>query len=209
MKVALPSWRVAARVPAVRAAVLLLLLGPLFVELGGPGEQAQLRLRVTAVAGAVALALLWEDRCATLVAATPVGLPAVRRGQALVVLLLLVASWGASSVVAARSAALPVAGLALEAAGLAVVLVALVGLLARGREGEPVAALAVPVLLGVVVALSRLPQRWSLINAPPGGPGWAAERGRWAVVLLVGVLVVSWCGRDLAARGLLSRQPVH
>ena len=197
--VLLPPPRVALRLPAVRSAVLLAVLGPALVAWGGIDEQAIVRLRYTGLLLAGALAMVWDDRCAVVTAPTPVGVPAVRRGRAVVVLCLLGLAWLLSCAVVSGQR-VPYAALTLQTSAVAVLLLAVVGWLARDREGEQLAALPAPALLLTMALLSRLPSEVSLLRATPGSAGWPAERSRWLVLLVVATLLVVRLGRDPARR---------
>lgn len=202
-----PTARVLLRQPAVRAAAVVAVAGPAYVAWGGARADAPLRLRVVALAIAVVLAMVWDDRTAPVVAATPVGLPAVLRGRAAVLVALVTTGWVVSAaVVAWRTDGAPVGGLAVEAVGLAAVLVAVVGVLVRGRLGEPVLGYPVPLLLGLLALASRLPDRVTLLAAGPDDPGWVAVQQRWAGLAVVAVAFAVWCARDPArATGLRRR----
>ena len=152
--VLLPSLRIALRLPAVRSAVVLMVASPAFVAWGGRETQAPVRLRVAGMLLAAGLAMVWDDRCAVVTAATPVGLPAVRRGRAAVVLGLLVPAW-LLSCAAVDGQPVAFAAVTFQTSALAAVLLALVGWFARDREGEPVLALPVPALLLAVAAFSQ------------------------------------------------------
>ena len=142
---------------------------------------------------AAGVALLWDDRCAVLTEPTPVGLPAVRRGRALVLVALLLSAWGLSCL-AARDYSLPWRALNLQTAGMALVVAAVVGWWARDRRGEPLLALPVPVLLLTVAAMSRLPQSLSLLSGQPG------EQTRWLVLVASCLLLLARLDRDPARR---------
>ncbi len=200
--VQLPPWRVAASLPGLRIAVLLAAGGPVFVARAGDESEAGLRLLLAGLAAAVALALVWDDRCAPLTAATPAGLPAVRAGRGAVLLCALAAGWGACALAAERAAAdTPVTAIAVPVLALTALLLAATGLVARGRDGEPVGAYPVPVLLLVVVLLGRLPDRWSLL-VTPGSGDWPEARTRWLVLLGASVGTVLVLSRDAASRPL-------
>lgn len=197
----LPPAGFVSRVIALRMAVGLAIVAPVFVAWGGRASDAEIRLRLVGLATAVVLAALWEERCAALTSATPVGLPAVLRGRGLLLVTVLVAGWlGSAAVVASRPGPSHVAGHAVEAAGLAAVVLAVVGLLSYRRDGESIAAYPIPVVLVVLLLASRLPKRWSLLGAFPGSAEWGAECARWAGVLVASLLLVAWLGRDPATR---------
>lgn len=197
---ALPPWRVAWSLPGLRGAALLGVAGPVFVVWAGKESDTGLRLLLAGLAAGAALALVWDDRCAPLAAATPVGLPSVRTGRGAVLLAALTVSWGACALAAERAVpTTPVAAIAVPVLAVAALLVAAVGLIARGREGEPVGAYPVPVLLFVVVLLSRVPARWALL-VPPSAGAWPQARDRWLLLLALSVAIVVWLSRDPASR---------
>lgn len=205
----LPPWRLAWSQPGLRVAVLLGVLGPVFVVWAGKESDTGLRLLLAGLAAGVALALVWDDRCAPLTAATPVGLPAVRAVRGAVLLAALTASWAACALAAERAVpTTPVAAIAIPVLALAALLAAAVGLIARGREGEPVGAYPVPVLLLVVVLLSRLPARWALL-VPPSADAWPQARHRWLVLLALSAATVLWLSRDPASRPLPRLRRLH
>jgi hypothetical protein len=195
-----PSRRVAGSLPGLRLAVLVAVAGPVFVLWAGRESDTGLRLLLIGLVAGVALALVWDDRCAALTAATPVGLPAVRRGRAVLLAVALVAGWGTCAWAADRAEPdIPVAAIAVPVLAMAAVLLAAIGLLARGREGEPIGAYPVPVLLLLLLLLSRLPDRWTLLVSPAGA-GWAQVRDRWLLLLAASAAVAIWMLRDPAAR---------
>lgn len=195
-----PAPRLALRLPGVRLALVLVVILPAFVAWWGPDVDAGLRLRLGGAAAAIAVALVWDDRSAITIAATPVGLPAVRRGRTAIVALLLASAWSLAAAVAVRTADLvPVGPLGLEAVAVSALLLGLTGGLARGREGEPVAAYPVIVLLAVLALQFRAPQGWQLITA---GPVSGDVQRRWLIVLAASLVLIAWVGRDLGARSL-------
>ena len=201
----LPPRQVAARLPGMWMAVLLATGGPAFVAWAGEESNTGLRLLLVGVAAGLALALVWDDRCAPLTAATPTGLPSVRVGRGVALLVALAAGRGVCAVVADRTAPdTPVMAIAVPVFAMAVLLLAAVGLIAHGREGEPVGASPAPVLLLIVGLMSRLPERWSLL-ASPATAAWPQVRHRWLVVLAASAATVLWLARDPAARPLHRR----
>lgn len=198
--VLVPRPYVAVRLPSVRAGLLLMVALPVLVAWGGADDDAVVRLRLAGAVVALVLALVWDDRAAALTASTPAGLPAVQRGRALVLVVVLATGWSLAAAAAVRTTgAVPVGPLALEAGGLSVLLCAVVGVLVRGRTGEPVGAYPVLGLLGLVAAQSRLPPDWSLLST---GPLDAEIRRHWVVVLVVGAAVLAGAARDPASRPL-------
>lgn len=197
----LPPVKVALQLPAVRTAALLIIVAPVIVRWVGESGQEPVRLRVVGMLLAAAAAMVWDDRCAVLTAPTPVGLPAVRRGRAVLVLSLLLVAWGCSCLAASGHDA-PYAVISLQSGATAVLLVAVMGWLSRDRDGEQLLALAVPVLLVTVVVMTRLPDRFSLLTQQPGDAGWPAERSRWLGLLALSVLLVLHLDRDPATPSL-------
>lgn len=161
--------------------------------------EAPLRLRVAGMVLAAGLAMVWDDRCAVVTAATPVGLPAVRRGRLAVVLALLALAWLLSRA-AVGGQRIAFAAITFQTVAMAAVLLALVGWFARGRDDEPLLALPVPALLLTGAIIGQLPRGVSLLHSPPGGAGWPVERTRWLVLLLVSIVVVGRFDRDPAKR---------
>jgi hypothetical protein len=196
--VLLPSPRQALRHPAVRAALLLVAAGPVWVAWLGERADAPVRLRVLGLALAVSASFAWDDRVHSLTAPTPVGLPAVRRGRALVVLPLLVLAFAVGVRAVPSDVALPVRPVALQTCAMAAVLLAVVGWV--GRDGDAVLAVPVPAVMVLVALLYRLPQPVTMLHADPLSPAWPAERARWFVLLVVAAGVVAWWARDPAAR---------
>jgi hypothetical protein len=196
--VQLPPPRLALRLPAVRAALGVLVLGPVFVGWLGETADAPVRLRVVGLAVVVVASYAWDDRVHSLTAASPVGVPAVRRGRALVVTVLLCLAFGLGALAVPSGVHVPVRALVLQTCALSLLLLAVIG--AAGRYGDPVLALPVPVLLVVLALLYRLPARVSVLRNDPGSPGWPAERARWVVLLVVSAAVTAWWWRDPAAR---------
>jgi hypothetical protein len=68
-----------------------------------------------------------------------------------------------------------------------------------GGDDQLGGAAAGPVLLGFVVVVAKLPERWSLL------PGAGHER-RWGLVLALTVLVLLAASRDPAGRRPLARR---
>jgi hypothetical protein len=178
--------------------LVLLALGPAFVAWWGKDGDAPVRLRVLGLAVVVVASWAWDDRVHALTAASPVGLPAVRRGRAVVVGVLLLLAFASGVVAVPAGVEVPVRALALQTVGLVLLQLTVIG--AAGRYGDPVLTLSMPVLLLWLAVLYRMPDRVQLLRADPSGPGWAAARTRWLVVAAVAAAVVSWWARDPAAR---------
>jgi hypothetical protein len=164
----------------------------------GEAEEAPVRVRVLCLALVVVAAYAWDDRVHTLTVPTPVGLPAVRRGRAVVVAALLSLAFLLGVLAVPAGAEVPVRALALQTVALAAVLLAVVGW--AGRDGEPVLALPLPALMLILFALIRLPSSVALLRADPGSPAWADERMRWFALLALASAAVAWWDRDPAAR---------
>lgn len=194
----LPPARIALRHPALRTALLLLLAGPLFVSGPGRDADAPMRLRALGLGLVVAAALAWDDRVHALTAATPVGLPAVRRGRLALVAVPITVTFALGCQALPQGVSVPVAALALQLAALTALVLAVVAWF--GRDGDPVLALATPAVLVTVLLLPRLPHRVALLVADPSGPGWPAERTRWLVLLVLALGILALLDRDQAAR---------
>jgi len=193
-----PPPRLALLHPAVRSALVLLAAGPAGVAWIGAGEDAAVRLRLLGLAVVVVAAYAWDDRAHGLTSPTPVGLPAVRRGRALVVGVLLSLAFAGGVVAVPSGVDVPTGALVLQTVALCAALLAVVGWL--GRDGDSVLAVPMPALLLMVVALNRLPSSVALLRADPRSPEWGAERARWLVLLAVGAALLAWWARDPAAR---------
>lgn len=188
----LPPARVALHLPAIRIAAVLVVGAPTGVAWFGPDAQTPARLRVVGMLLAAAVAMVWDDRCAVLAAATPVGLPAVRHGRAILLLAMLLSAWGLSCL-AARDEAIAWRAVNLQSAGTSALILAVVGWFARGRDGEQQLVLPVPVLLLAVAAMTRLPTPLSLLGGRPG------EQGRWLLLLAASLALVVRLDRDPAS----------
>lgn len=191
----LPPPRAALRHPAVRAALVLLVAGPAGVAWWGQAADAPVRLRALGFLLAAVVPLAWDDRAHLATAATPVGLPAVRRGRLLAVLLLACVDFAAA--VPAAGSGVPVGAVALQSGAVAALL--LVAVAWVGRDGDPVLAVPFPALLIALWVLNRLPREVGLLHADPGAPGWADERTRWWLLLVLCVVLVLRLQRDPAA----------
>lgn len=200
------TWLLAPRYPwrsrPALAIAAVAAVGPGFVLFVGKDDGAPIRLRLVGLALAALLALGWEDRTAPLAAATPVGLPAVHRGQLLLLALVSAAGWALACLAATqRGPDARVWSATVEIAAVAAVLTAIVGALARERLGESLAAYPVPLLLVLLVLAFRLPDRWALI-AGPGSPAWDDVQRRLVALLMIGLVAMLVVGRDPASRPL-------
>lgn len=198
-----PPWRIALRHPSVRAGLLLALLAPVWVGVIGTDADAGIRLRVLGFVLAAVAALSWDDRGHALCASTPVGLPAVRRGRGLVVVVLLAVAFVLGWLAVPASVEVPVAVVVLQSVAMAGVLLALVAWF--GRDGDPVLVVPLPALLVSLAVLVKLPSPFTFLQAQPGDAGWPAERARWLALLALALLAATWLGRDPAARQVLRR----
>jgi len=194
--VLLPRPRTAVRHPAVRAILLLLVAGPSSVAWWGAEGDAPIRLRVLGMLLAAAVALAWDEQAHAVIAASPVGLPAVRRGRVVLVTLLaggaFVLGW------AAVPGDVPAAAVALQSTAIAVLLLVVVAWF--GRDGDPVSVVPFPALLLSLAVLARLPADLALLRADPRSSEWAAERVRWWVLLGLCALLLLRLQRDPAAQ---------
>jgi hypothetical protein len=188
-------------------AVAVVLLGPPFVVAAGNDGDAPLRLRLVGLLLAVLVALVWDDPAGQVVAATPVGLPAVHRIRLLVLLVPVTAGWALACVAAStQQPETLVWSATVEISGVAVLLTAVVGMLSRDRLGESIAAYPVPVLVVGLALMTRLPGRWTLLAAP-GSSAWTDAHRRWMVLLVVGLFALAVAARDPAGRALLRTRP--
>jgi hypothetical protein len=196
--VQLPTRRQALRHPSVRAALVLVALGPVWVAWLGARADAPVRLRVLGLALVVAAAFVWDDRVHGLTAPTPVGLPAVRRGRALLVAPLLVLAFVLGAFAVPAGMPFPLRALALQTCAMTALVLAVVGWV--GRDGDPVLAVPLPAMMVLVALLYRLPDPVTMLRADPASAAWPAERARWLVLLVVAAGVVAWWARDPATR---------
>jgi hypothetical protein len=196
-----PPLRTALRHPAVRVALVLLVIGPVWVAWLGKADDAPVRLRVLGLAVVMAAALAWDDRVHAVTASTPVGLPAVRRGRAALVLAALAGSFGLGCLAVPAGVQVPVGALVLQTSALIALLLAVIAW--AGRDGDPVLALPAPALLVMLIVLNRLPHQVALLRADPSSSAWPAERSRWWVLLVLAAVALWGLGRDPAARGIV------
>lgn len=198
----LPALRYTWRTRPVLATGAVALLGTAFIVWAGEDAEAPLRLRLVGLVLASLLALVWEDATAPVAAATPVGLPALQRERLITLLLAVSAAWTSACLATAATVAdARLVAATVEVAALAALLTGLVGLLARGRLGESLAAYPIPLLLVVLVVVIRIPARWRLVTSPDSAD-WTDAHRRWAGLLVVGLLAVAWAARDPASRPL-------
>lgn len=182
----------------MRMTLVLLVSGPVFVAWGGKAAAAPIRLRLLGLAIVVASGLAWDDRVHALTSSTPVGLPAVRRGRAVVVISVLAIAFCLGVLSVPGGVHVQVRALVLQTSTLAALVLALVGWF--GRDGDPVLVLPAPALLLSLVVLNRLPHQVALLRSEPGSSGWPAERARWLVLLVLASVLVLRLTRDPAAR---------
>ncbi|MGI8698631.1 MAG: hypothetical protein ACR2J0_05740, partial [Mycobacteriales bacterium] len=71
----------------------------------------------------------------------------------------------------------------------------------RGPVSTDPGVATTPVVFAVVLGAFQLPPRFGLYGGP--GPGWDDAHARWWVLLAAASLLLTWCGRDPAARRLL------
>jgi hypothetical protein len=196
--VLLPRPVLAVRHPAVRAVLVVLVLGPVAVAWWGEDSTAPLRLRALGFLLAAVCALAWDDRSHALTAASPVGLPAVRRGRLLVVLVLSGFAFVAALLAVPDEVDVPLAAALLQSLAMMALLLAVVG--AVGRDGDPVLVLPFPALLVSLLVLSHLPHQVALLHADPRSSQWPEERLRWWVLAGAAALLILRAERDPAAR---------
>jgi hypothetical protein len=193
-----PTWRTVPW-PALGAGgglglLLVVLTAALSSSLGAP-TWANL-LRAAAVAGALGTAFLLDDPARHTTAAVPVPRPA-RQGLRVLLVLPAVALWWTAVVLVGRSeeAALPLAGLTVEAAALLALPVA-VGAVALRRSGAvAVSPVAGPAALVALVGAAMTRGEWILLP-PPGHERWTEAHRMWALVLVAAVAVAAGCARE-------------
>ncbi len=180
---------------AVGLAGLLLVLTAEDLDADGP---AVLALRGVAALLALGAAFVLDDEAADTLASSPSTL-AWRRSQRVVIVVALAGPAWALALLAVKwlGAEPPVAGLTLELAALLALSVACAAGIAHRGHPENSGVLATPLVVGIVLAAFRLPQKWALLVSP--GPAWEAAHQRWAVLLTLSVAVVLLCNRDPAA----------
>lgn len=184
--------------PSVGAAALAaMLLAWQFDDLGEPGSGI-LVLRGVAALLALGAVFLLDDAAAGVLASSPTSL-AWRRSSRLVAGALLVGvPWAGALVVASgQTAVLPLRALSLEFAALLVVALGVAAALARWADADEPGLLAAPVVVGVILGLLRLPERWALVVGP--GPAWDPAHQRWALLLGAAAIIALHCTRDPAS----------
>ena len=165
-------------------------------DLQDPGT-ALMTLRGVAVLLVLGAAFLLDDAAADTLACSPTSLAWRRSSYLLGIATLTGVPWAlALGTAQSLGADLPVAALTLEFGALLALALAAAAGLARWADAREPGVLAVPLIVGLVLALFRLPERWALVVGP--GPGWAAAHQRWALLLALGLLVVAASLRDLA-----------
>ncbi|QNP72253.1 hypothetical protein IAG44_24445 [Streptomyces roseirectus] len=185
--------RLAPRLPLALGAGPALVVAVLPLALAAhPGQgDAALLLRVTTVLCALPVAFALDDPAANTTAALPFP-PALRRALRLALACAPMAvTWTACAFLLRAAlhpydrAALPLPGLALEAAGLTAAAVALVGLGLRLTGGERGSTLAAPGSTLLLLVLTLSPARAELF-AVPYGESWTSSRWTWAAGLALG-----------------------
>jgi hypothetical protein len=91
-------------------------------------------------------------------------------------------------------------GVVIEVAALAAVAAAASLTMQRRFEVDEPGQYVVLALVGLLLLLQAMSARWPMLVGP--GPEWTKAHVRWAVVLVLGVVVVVWHLRDPAAPGL-------
>jgi hypothetical protein len=148
---------------------------------------------------ALGTALVLDDPAAATLAASPTTLWRRRRRRLALALVLVGVAWVAVDRVAGH----PDAGL-IPPGPATLVLGTLLGVVlasaaVAGGEDQLGGAAAGPVLLGFVLVVARLPERWSLLPV-------AGHERRWGLVLAATVLALLAASRDPAARRPLARR---
>lgn len=168
-----------------------------------PGEGLFL-LRAAALAGALGLALLFDDPARHTTEAAPIG-RASRAALRMALIAPVAAMWWATLVLLVPEGARPPFGtVTLEAMAMAACALASATAAVRfTRAPEPGRDVAVG--LGTVAgALALVPSRWGWL-VEEGAAGWGAVHVRWAVVLGAAVVLgVCWT-REPVRRGVLHR----
>jgi hypothetical protein len=142
---------------------------------------------------ALGTALVLDDPAAATLAASPTTLWRRRRHRLALALVLVGVAWVALDRVAGHpGAALVPPGSATLVLGTLLGVVLASAALAGGDDRLGGAA-AGPVLLGFVIVVAQLPERWSLLPV-------AGHERRWGLVLAAAVLVLLAASRDPAAR---------
>jgi hypothetical protein len=149
---------------------------------------------------ALGTALVLDDPAAATLAASPTTLWRRRRRRLALALALVSVAWVAVEGVAGhRDAGLVPPGSATLVLGTLLDVVLASAALAGGDDQLGGAA-AGPVLLGFVVVVAKLPERWSLLPV-------AGHERRWGLVLALGVLALLAASRDPAGRRPLAHRP--
>lgn len=153
-------------------------------------------VRGVTVVLAAALALTTDDPAGEVLAAAPVPRATRTLARVAVGLAVVVPVWVVSVALARwRAEPTPVAGLALEAAALAVAAVA-AGAVLRARGTTAPSWLALIALAAGMVALYTLPVRFGMAVTQTWGPPWQAAQLRWAAVLVLATAVLILALRD-------------
>jgi hypothetical protein len=159
-------------------------------------------LRLAALLGAVGAAFLLDDPSEITTVVTPVSrrLRIMLRPLAAATAAVL---WWAGCLVILRAdvepevwALVPVTGLSLEAAVLAVVGTALAAIRARRPPHDGGGVLAAPALVALVTIGQALPGRLGLFPMP-NDPRWDQAHLIWTGLLPLAIGVLIWAGRDL------------
>jgi hypothetical protein len=150
---------------------------------------ATLTLRLAMVALLLGAAFVLDDSARPLTEALPLSANRAAAIRMAVTLVPITACWALllwlAPMTVASAAFYPRAGLIVEPYALLAWLWAL-AIGASGRRGGRSSALAAPALLIFAAGLALLPEAVA-IYVPPGAPGYAESRLRWAVLLLVGL----------------------
>jgi fluoroquinolone transport system permease protein len=158
---------------------------------------ALMALRGVAALLALGAAFLLDDAAADTLACSPTSLAWRRSSYLLAAAALTGVPWAAALGTAqSLGADLPLAALTLEFCALLALALAAAAGLARWADTREPGVVAVPLTVGLILAVFRLPESWALLVGP--GPGWAAAHQRWALLLALALLVIAAALRDLA-----------
>lgn len=156
-------------------------------------------LRGVAVLLAATVALAVDETGAALLDASPTSLRRRIGARAALCCVAVLPLWGvALSVVDLRGAQVPAVGLTLELTALTALGLAVPAALRRWRGIAEPAVVTGPLLLGGLLAASRLPPDLALLPSSSLDPSWHAAHQRWSVLLLTAVAVLLVAAGDPA-----------
>ncbi len=199
-------WRpVAAGAGTALAFVVTMTLVPVTLDVNGVTRV----LRLAALLGAVGLAFLLDDPSECTTAVTPVS----RRLRILLRPLIVAPAaglwWGALTLVLRADVdrevwmAVPLTGITVEAAVLALIGVAVAALGVRRVPHDGGGALAAPTLIALAVLGQVLPKRLMMFPAPDSAH-WEQQHRVWVCLLPLAFGLLIWAARDLRSTRLAS-----